>query len=215
MTQPWAPKGVSSAAVKEEVDGRIHLGPLGLAGDEQADTLNHGGPDKAVLVFVRHRYDDWRRLGLDLPEGGFFENVTLEAPGVDESTVVLGEIWRLGGAVVQVTQPRSPCYKLARRWGIDDLVQRAQQTGWVGWYLRVVEPGAVARGDDVVLLERPSDAPSVGEVSRVLDRDKHDLDGARRLIDAPGMPARWVAKLARRVAGSLDSDEARRLGPDA
>nr|WP_217652099.1 MOSC domain-containing protein [Tessaracoccus bendigoensis] len=201
--------------MKEEVDGRIHLGPLGLAGDEQADTLNHGGPDKAVLVFARHRYDDWRRLGLDLPEGGFFENVTLEAPGVDESTVVLGETWRLGGAVVQVTQPRSPCYKLARRWGIDDMVRRAQQTGWVGWYLRVVEPGAVARGDDVELLERPSDAPSVGEVSRVLNRDKRDLDGARRLIDAPGMPARWVAKLARRVAGSLDSDEARRLGPDA
>lgn len=213
VTHPWGPRGVPSAAVKAPVTGRVHLGRLGLAGDEQADRVNHGGPEKAVLVFARHRYDDWRGVGLDLPEGGFFENLTLDIPGTDDRTAVLGETWRLGEAVVQISQPRSPCYKLAKRWGIDDLVVRVQETGWAGWYLRVIETGGVAVGDEVVLLDRPTDAPTVGEVSRVMDRDKSDLDGARALIAAPGMPQRWVAKLTRRVAGLVESDAARTQGP--
>ena len=213
VTQPWGGAGVPSAAIKQEVAGRSAVGRLGLPGDEHGDTVNHGGPEKAVLVFPRHRYDDWRSAGLDLPEGGFFENLTLDLPGTDETVVVLGETWRIGGAVVQVSQPRNPCFKLARRWGIDDLVVRVQDTGWAGWYLRVLEPGEIGVGDTVELLERPEGAPTVGEVARVLNRDKRDLEGARRLLDAPGMPERWVAKLRRRLGGTVDEESARTTGP--
>lgn len=212
----WGPRGVQSAAVKHPVEGPVNVGSLGLEGDQQADTVNHGGPDKAILVFARHRYDDWRATGLDLPDGGFFENLTLDVPGTDEQTVVLGETWRIGGIVVEVTQPRSPCFKLARRWGIKDLVVRAQETGWVGWYLRVTRAGQVRAGDEVELLDRPHGAATLAEVSRVMDRDKNDLAAARRLIDDPGMPDRWVAKLRRRLEGAVESDAARTLGtPDA
>ncbi|NHB86007.1 hypothetical protein G7085_19665 [Tessaracoccus sp. HDW20] len=74
---------------------RCRGGGLGLAGDEHGDTVNHGGPDKALLVFARHRYDDWRSVGLDLPDGGFLENLTLDVPGTDDDSVVLG---RRGGS---------------------------------------------------------------------------------------------------------------------
>ena len=213
VNQPWGPKGVPSAAVKTAVDGPLRLGVLGFDGDEHGDTVNHGGQGKAALAYARHRYDDWRGIGLDLPDGGFFENLTLDSPGTDDGTVVLGETWRIGNATVRVTQPRSPCYKLAKRWGIDDLVLRVQQTGWSGWYLAVVEEGDVGPGDPVTLLDRPAGAPTMAEISRVMERDKDDLDGARRLIDAPGLPARWVTKLERRLAGRPDSEAARLLGP--
>lgn len=213
VTQPWGPRGVPSAAIKHPATGEVAVGRLGIEGDEQADTVNHGGPEKAILVFARHRYDDWRAVGVDLPDGGFFENLTLDVPGTDERTVVLGETWRIGGVVAQVSQPRNPCFKLAKRWGIDDLVLRAQDTGWVGWYLRIIQPGTLGVGDDVELVSRPEDAPTLGEVSRVLNRDKADLEAAGRLILSPGMPERWVAKLERRIAGSVESDAGRILGP--
>lgn len=99
VTQPWGPRGVPSAAIKHPATGEVAVGRLGIEGDEQADTVNHGGPEKAILVFARHHYDDWRAVGVDLPDGGFFENLTLDVPGTDERTVVLGETWRIGGVV--------------------------------------------------------------------------------------------------------------------
>lgn len=213
VLQPWGGRGVQSAAIKEPVTGARRLGPLGLEGDEQGDRVNHGGQEKAALVFPRHRYDDWAGRGLDFPEGGFFENLTLEIPGTDETVVRLGETWRIGGATVQVSQPRSPCFKLAKRWGIADLVQQVQETGWAGWYLRVVAPGDITVGDPVVLVDRPAANPTVGEIARVLNRDKHDLAAARRLLETPGLPERWVAKLRRRLAGATEDDAARLLGP--
>lgn len=211
----WGGRTVESAAVKQPVDGPVFLGPLGLAGDEQADTVNHGGPDKAVLLYAQHHYPRWAsEQGLDLPDGALFENLTLAdvaGVGPDETTVVLGERWRIGEAVVEVTQPRSPCWKLAKRWGVKDLVLRVQDTGWSGWYARVLEPGLVAGGDPVELLDRP-DEPTVGEVSRVVNRDKLDLEAARALLRSDLLPPRWRSKLERRLAGVLEDDSARTDG---
>jgi len=217
-THQWAGRAVPSAAVKDEVAEPVWLDTLGLAGDEQADRRNHGGPDKALLVYAGHHYPRWRLdEGLDLPFGAFFENITLAGvagrPGPDETTVVLGETWRLGGAVVQVSQPRSPCYKLASRWGVADLVVRVQRTGWSGWYVRVLAPGLVTKGDAVELLERPVGAPTMAEIARIVNVDKHDLDGARRLVDTPGLPERWHRKLLARLAGATEDDSTRLLGP--
>lgn len=217
-THDWGGREISSAGAKVERAGRVALGELGFEGDEQADRKNHGGPDKAVLVYAAHNYPRWAaEQGLDFPDGAFFENLTLRAvPGaepLDETTARLGDTWRLGSAIVQVSQPRSPCYKLAARWGVDDLVQRVTQTGWSGWYLRVLEPGEVQAGDAVVLLDRPMDAPTVGEVAHVLNRDKHDLAAARRLLEFEGLRERWRVRLERRLAGEAEDDSARTQGP--
>ncbi|MFD0865981.1 MOSC domain-containing protein [Tessaracoccus lubricantis] len=215
QTHLWEGREVSSGAVKHAIDGPVHLGPLGFDGDEQADTAVHGGPEKAALLYAAHHYPRWHaERSLAMPDGGFFENLTLadvDGAGPDETTVVLGETWRIGGAVVQVSQPRSPCWKLAKRWGIPSLVLDVQETGWSGWYVRVLEPGAVAAGDAVELLERP-DEPTVAEVARVMNRDKRDLDGARRLLASQQLPQRWRQKLEKRLAGAVEDDSARLNG---
>lgn len=218
-THLWDGREVVSGAVKDAVDGPVRLGTLGLAGDEQADTRVHGGPDKAVLLYAAAHYPRWAAdEGLDLPVGGFFENLTLtgpdeHTPGPDETTVVLGETWRIGTALVQVTQPRSPCYKLAKRWGIPDLVLRVQRTGRTGWYVRVLAEGEVAAGDVVECVDRPAGAPTLAEVGRVMNVDTRDLAAAARLVDAPGLPERWRDKLRARLAGEQQDDSARLEGP--
>lgn len=139
-----------SGASKRLATGPVYLSVRGFAGDEQADLRYHGGPDKAVLMYAGHRYGEWaEQEGLGFIEGALFENVTLAPGAPDEDSVRMGEVWRLGEAVVQVTQPRSPCWKLAAFWGIKDLTVRVQQRGWTGWYLRVLREGFVAAGDSV------------------------------------------------------------------
>lgn len=218
QTHQWDGRRVVSACNKTRREGSVALGELGFDGDDQADRRHHGGIDKAVLVYAGQNYQRWAaEQGLDIEVGGFFENITLGAiegrPAPDEQIVRLGERWRLGTAVVQVTQQRSPCYKLARRWQVPDLVERVQATGWSGWYLRVLTPGLVAAGDVVELLERPADAPTVAEVARVLNRDKADLAGARALLGASNLLSKMREKLQRRLAGVADDDAERVRGP--
>lgn len=209
----WGPRPVLSAAVKHPVGGRIRLGVVGFDGDEQADTKNHGGPEKAALLYCGDHYPRWRsEEGIDLPDGALFENVTLSG-GPDESTIVLGEVWRLGTAVVQVSQPRSPCFKLAKQWQIEDLVLRVQRTGWSGWYVRVLDEGTVGAGDAVERLLVPASSPTMAEISRVMNVNKDDLPAAERLLEAPGLPERWRVKLRARLAGRPDDDSARLRGP--
>lgn len=217
QTHEWDGRTVESGGAKSERQGRVRLTELGLQGDEQADLRVHGGPDKAVLVYAAHHYPAWAAdHGLQFPEGGFFENLTVGSPvdaRLDETTTRLGERWRLGSAIVQVSQPRSPCWKLARRWQIPDLVPRVQDTGWTGWYLRILEPGEVAAGDTIQLADRPAGAPTIAEVGRILNRDKHDLDGARRLLEYPDLPERWRSKLEARLGGAIEDDSRRLHGP--
>ena len=211
----WSGSVVRSAGLKLPVDGRVGLGPLGLAGDEQADTVHHGGPEKAVLCYAAANYPRWRSgEGPDLPLGAFFENVTLDIPGWDETTLRLGETWRLGSAVVQVSEPRQPCYKLAKRWGIDDLVVRVQRTGMSGWYLRVLETGDVGAGDAVARLA-DSVGPTLREASVVVQGLTDDADLIRRVLAFEGLPTRWRPRIERRLAGGRVDESARERGPAA
>lgn len=217
QTHTWGGREISSGAVKQPRDEPVMLRRLGFDGDEQADTRFHGGPDKAALFYAAHHHPKWASdEGLDMPEGAFFENLTLADPpggtGPDETTSVLGEVWRVGDAVVQITQSRSPCYKLARRWGVKDLALRVQRTGWTGWYARVLVEGEIGAGDTVERLDVPDSAPTLAEVSRVMNVDKDDLEAARRLVDAPDLPDRWRVQLRERLEGTVRDDTARLTG---
>ncbi|WP_290591338.1 MOSC domain-containing protein, partial [Alicyclobacillus sp.] len=139
-----------SAIWKTPVQGPVWLGEENLAGDGQADRKNHGGPHRAMLWYAAAHYPHWRaELGLEtLLFGWFGENLTVE--GLDEASVCIGDVYRIGGPdgpVVQVSQPRKPCWKLARRVGVPDLVSRVESTGRSGWYTRVLKTGWVAPGD--------------------------------------------------------------------
>jgi MOSC domain-containing protein YiiM len=202
---PGGPDGRAwrSGIWKSPVLHPVPVGTLGLNGDGQADTVHHGGAEKAVLLYALSHYADWcRELGRDdLGPGGFGENVT--ASGLDETTVCLGDTWRVGGAVLQVTQPRTTCWKLARRWGIPDLTERAQDSRRTGWYHRVLEEGTIAAGDGFALLDRPHPQWSVARATAVYNGRRTSTDGMAEVAALEEVSAAWrdvmEASLARRV----------------
>jgi MOSC domain-containing protein YiiM len=157
----WRRRTVTTGIYKDPVEGRIKLRPHQLDGDEQADRRVHGGWDKAVYVYPSEHYAFWRieLPGLRLPYGSFGENFTTE--GLDESTVYIGDRFSIGSAVVEVTQPRMPCYKLGVRFGRLDMPQRFHASGRCGFYLAVVAEGDVGAGDAWELIDRRNNTMSV------------------------------------------------------
>ena len=155
--QPLGPKGIPSAFAKHRVEGAVAVGPLGLAGDEQAELSVHGGPDKAVYGYPAAHYAAWRD---DYPEhgdlfvpGGVGENLTIA--GWTEADLCVGDVHRMGTATLQVCQPRQPCFKFALRFDDNRLPKAMVRTGRAGWYYRVLEPGSLKEGDAVVCIDRP------------------------------------------------------------
>lgn len=191
---PW-----SSGIVKQAPDGPVFLGKDGLAGDEQSDHKHHGGPDRAVNVYPAEHYDFWRAVpGLEGMTGGAFgENFT--TLGLLEHTACIGDTFRVGEAVVQITQPRGPCYKLNRRWGNPDLQHISEETHRYGWYLRVLQEGLVQGGSEMELLERPYPALTVRRAWE-LRLDPADREAVQVMAECPLLSQNWSAGL-RKAAG--------------
>jgi MOSC domain-containing protein YiiM len=162
----WRRTTVSTGIFKAPVAGRIMLRRNNLEGDEQADLSVHGGWDKAVYVYPSEHYAYWRQepSQMPLPYGSFGENFTTE--GLDESNVRIGDRFRIGGAVVEVTQPRMPCYKLAIRFKRPDMPKRFHASGRCGFYLAVIEEGEVGAGDTFERIGGNDRGPSVLEAYR-------------------------------------------------
>ncbi|HYO25437.1 MAG TPA: MOSC domain-containing protein [Lacipirellulaceae bacterium] len=190
----------TSAIVKSAIAGPACVGPTGVEGDSQADLEVHGGPDKAVCAYAALHYPFWRvELGLaDMPPGAFGENFTLA--DLSEADVCIGDAWRAGESLVlQVSQPRQPCWKLARRWQIKTLAAQVQQSGKTGWYFRVLQAGPVAAGGALTLLERPNPQWTVAEANRVMYHDRHNLEAAAALAAAPELSESWRASMEQRL----------------
>jgi MOSC domain-containing protein YiiM len=189
----------TTAFFKSPVAGPVSIGPLGLAGDEQADRENHGGPDKAVLAYSFDHYTYWRsHLGIaDIPLGGFGENLSIA--GQDESSVCIGDTWRAGSVVFQVTQPRQPCWKMSRRWQIADLARQVIANGKSGWYLRVLAAGELSAGSAIELAARPHPSWTVARASDLMHHRKEDLREAAELADLPELSEAWRLALASRL----------------
>ena len=204
LPDPFAREGGDpthrTAIRKRPADGPVHLGPLGLEGDQVADLRHHGGLDQAVLAYAGAHYARWRpELGdhSRLGPGGFGENLTVE--GTDETVTCVGDRWAIGDARVEVSLPRVPCETLARHFAIRDFVKQVTRSGRTGWYLRVERAGAVGAGDRIELLERPHPAWTVAQAFRVM-LDAHAPEHLRRsLADCPALAANWRARLGARA----------------
>lgn len=208
--RPWV-----SAIAKAEVEGPLWLGSEGFAGDGVADRTVHGGPEKAVLVGAAEHLPFWRELlgRDDVGPGAFGENLVLE--GALEGDVCIGDSFAMGEAVVQISQPRQPCWKQARRWRRKDLALQIQRTGRTGWYLRVLREGHVRTGDELTLIERPLPEWTVARANEVMHGRPADRAAAAVLAQLPQLAPTWRESL-RRLAAAAEGDGAKRLvGPNA
>jgi MOSC domain-containing protein YiiM len=192
MDRPWR-----SGIFKEPVEGRLLAAGEGFEGDEQADLVNHGGLDKALLAYSAENLARWRDVLGELRPGAFGENVTIS--GLDETSVCIGDLFRLGDALVECSQPRQPCWKLDRKLRRRDLGARVVETGRSGWYLRVLEPGLVGAGDAVVLADRPHPRWPVARAARIMHRVDGDARDAAELAAIPELAASWRETLAART----------------
>jgi MOSC domain-containing protein YiiM len=193
----------TSAFFKEPVPGPVFVSRTNIAGDAQADRENHGGIDKAVLAYAASHYDLWRAERPHVPwcYGGFGENLTIA--GQTEENVCIGDVWSLGEAVFQVSQPRQPCWKLARRWRITELTALVIANGRTGWYLRVLCEGLIDAGQELALVERPQPEWSVARANEVMHHRKTDRELASELASLPELSLAWQTSLRKRTGQSL------------
>lgn len=180
-------KPARTAIDKRSAAGRVNVRALGLAGDECADKENHGGREQAVYAYAREDLDWWtERLGYPLRNGMFGENITTS--GLDITGALIGETWRLGTAVLQVTGPRIPCVTFQSWLDEPHWVKRFAAAGRPGAYLRVLAEGTVAAGDEAEVLDRPAERVTVAESVRAYYGDQ---DLMRRLLQVRGRGEKW------------------------
>ncbi len=199
-----------SGFLKTQVTGPVNLGITKLAGDGQADLRHHGGLEKAVCVYPHSRYAYWEeRLERPLSTGAFGENFTVSHQ--DEDSVCIGDVYAVGEALVQVSQPRSPCWKLARRWRVKALSLWVQQTGFTGWYFRVLQAGHVEAGQELLLQERPSPEWTITRTNQIrYDRAAKHQDLVA-LAACEGLTEGWRERFMRRATQGGFSEETERL----
>ena len=156
---------VRTGIFKEPVLFRVHVGKLNVDGDRQADLRVHGGPDKAVYAYDFSGYTHWRReLSRELPFGQFGENLTVD--GLPETEVRIGDTYRIGAALLQVSEPRSPCFKLAMKMELPTFPKAFLAAGRTGFYLRVLEEGEIGAGDAIELVSREARGITVLDATR-------------------------------------------------
>ena len=195
----WKGMTVRTAIFKEPVDGPVMISELNLAGDKQADLTVHGGAQKAVYGYPVEHYEHWRN---ELPEqpfsaGTFGENLTTE--GLEEDTLCIGDYLRVGSAVLMVTQPRMPCYKLNVRFDREDMIERFLVSGRSGFYFSLVEPGEVSIGSKVEMLCRDPDRVTIADIGRLYLGQTRDASLIHRATNLRALPQNWKSELLLRA----------------
>jgi MOSC domain-containing protein YiiM len=183
----WHGRHIRTGIWKSPIDApSVMARGVNLDGDDQADRRVHGGPDKAVYSYAEEDYRYWAQVeGLAVTPGLFGENLTTR--GLELRDAVVGERWRVGSVVLEVAQPRLPCYKLGIRMGDDDFPRRFEEAGRMGAYLRIVTEGVVAPGDPVEVISRPNHGVTLRSMMAALG----DKERLRALLRAPELPALW------------------------
>jgi MOSC domain-containing protein YiiM len=204
---PFGPSGEESAIRKRQVKGVTRVNTLGIDGDEHVYG-GHGGPDKAVLHYAFEHYTFWAG---EFPQGAshfgspgvFGENFS--TIGMSERSVCIGDRYRLGDLVLEITQPRQPCWKLGYRVGIPEIPEKMQATATTGWYYRVIQPAQLQVGLEFVLMDRPLPDWTLARLIISFYKTPLDLEflGEIESIEQLGIEWREMAR-RRRISGEVE-----------
>jgi MOSC domain-containing protein YiiM len=211
--RPLGKRAAPSGIAKAPLMAPVLLRRIGFQGDEQGDRVRHGGPEKAVHHYPFDHLAPWKsEIGphalLDQP-GAFGENVS--TTGLAEADVAIGDIFRLGHALVQVSQGRQPCWKLNERFSDIRMARRVQVTGRTGWYYRVLEEGIVSPSDGLKLVERTNEDWTINRVWHHFYVDTMNADALRQIAELPALAQGWRDYAAKRLAAGIVEDWSRRL----
>lgn len=201
-----------SAIGKRLAKGRREIDALGFIEDAQADPQHHGGPDKAIHHYPTDHYAQWIAEE-DIPQGtvpaAFGENIA--TVGLTEDTLCIGDVFRLGTAIVQISQGRQPCWKVSRHTGNEKMAYLFQKTGRTGWYYRVLEPGSAEIGDKMSILERSQPDWSVRRVTAARLTRQVSQGEAATLANMPELADGWRKAFAKMSDGDFQEDTSKRL----
>ncbi|MDX9995897.1 MAG: MOSC domain-containing protein [Rhodocyclaceae bacterium] len=200
--RPLPPDNKPTGIFKRLIEAPVWVDTEGLAGDAQADRRVHGGPEKAVHQYPVAHY---AALAAAFPEardalvpGSMGENIS--APGWDEASVAIGDVFRCGDVVLQVSQPRSPCWKIDQRFGVDGMAAHIAARHITGWYFRVLEAGAVEPGVDFMRIDRNAEPLPIAALLTLWAEHRPDPQRLLEVTRIPGLSSRWVEKLEDRAA---------------
>lgn len=199
---------------KRETNQEVFLTKTNLKGDEVADKKVHGGPEKALFAYPVDHYEYWRQnLQMDtIGPGAFGENLAVKS--MTEETVCIGDIYKLGEAIIQVSQPRRPCWKPARRFKVLDFALRIQKSGLTGWYFRVLKEGLIKNGQKLILKERTYPEWTIKRANEVMYTYKKDQNLTKALAMCEPLAENWKETLNRRLRGIESKEEKRVFGPN-
>ena len=194
LNTPW-----SSAIFKVAQNGEIFANELGFEGDSVADTKHHGGPEKAIFANSFSNYAQWEKfLGLkNMAYGAMGENLCID--GLDESSVCVGDIHKVGSLVLQVSQPRKPCFKLSKRWGNKNMATHIFETGLTGWYYRVITPGLCKVGDTIEIIKKDEVGMSILEINRLFFAPNENLELLEKFNVLTTITNSWHGDIKRRL----------------
>jgi len=193
-----------SASFKEVVDEKVWANKLSLVGDEVADTVHHGGIDKAIFANSYKNYNRWANfLNLkDITFGALAENLTLS--GLHESNVCLGDIHRVGSALLQVSQPRKPCWKISKKWNNTTFTKEIYTSGLTGWYYRVLEEGYIQTGDTVTIESQEEIKISILDANNAFSKtDKNTLES---ILNIPSIAPSYKNSIQKKLEGVYNLD---------
>ncbi|EJR79707.1 hypothetical protein IK7_03266 [Bacillus cereus VD156] len=193
-------KVIHTGINKKQVKEPVYLSFVKFNGDGQADLVHHGGVDKAVCVYTGDHYPYWEKeLNQDLVYGAFGENITVS--GMSEEDVCIGDTFELGQAIVQVTQPRQPCFKLANKYNFPRLPLYFQETGYTGFYFRVLKEGWVSSVDTLKRIQSDPKGVSVAFANRIMHKEKQNIEGVKRILEVNALSNSWRKSFEKRISG--------------
>ena len=180
---------------KSPVDDWVNVGTLNIDGDGQADKVHHGGIDKAILAYSADHFEAWQSEleGRPVTGGMFGENLTIS--GLDETTVCIGDQLQINDVILEITQPRQPCWKLGRRWNLKELPKRVIQTARCGWYCRVLQTGKIKSGLPVQLIRRLHPTWTIKRAHQVRYDKSSDDSERRELASLEQLSQAWKDEL--------------------